>query len=641
MPVIRRVSEHSEDWVPNEGRQSTPWSRAEIQVSAPRTQQWDIPSRDGSPRLSPALDPHARMRLGNVAKWVFLAAILLFVAAAATWFPFALTGKLHDKALADALATNSRHSLLAVSAAVIFAAVLATGIPRTLAPHFFGRWREAADAFRDWTLISLITGGLYGTILAILKSSAGDSSVWTSRLIWYKDQIAQQLHPEPAAHLFDEWWLTYRLPIILICAVVGILMARFISVRREGVLDANPLSAVIQVVLQATLVGLFNRPFEFGFDQLSQDPMYRSIFLGCGILAGIGSLGLLCWAYSVDSRLIGLHRQRHPESTGVDTGAGAVPLTLTVVGGRDSGKTVMLAAAYYEWATESMGQLRISPAARRTQGDFGDGGSGTDLSSIAQELYVNYEFPAGTVVSTSLDFDLLLGPDPVAQFNILDYPGGAVAGRISDVRLLNEFWSRVEKSDGIILVADMSYARRNQRDKDYLQVYNAYREVMRRVIDTNGRNRVVPVALVLTKCDEWLDPQTGRIDVDGLESALQEFGYRELEREWQQLCQTQGPGVAEFTTWMTSAITYSEPQVDENGNYDLSLPFRIMPPPPPILPTGCASPLLWMAAKVMRWNVTMFRDLSSFFLGSSPRGRRRIEAIEELERIADAQAATV
>lgn len=622
--IVQRVIEREEktDSLPpsNPGGQTRGESRPLLSRPASSAATYEIPDASESVRPGPALDPRARMRLSNLAKWMFLGGILLFVA----WAPASVSVSGASKGL---------HYLLAVASAVVFGAVLATGLPRTLAPKLFGRWREATDAFRDWTLISLITGLLYGMAIQIIKATAAK----TSKLY----NPVQTANPE----LFDANWLAYRLPLVLICAVIGILIARAVSLRREGVLDTNPVSAFAQILIQALLVGLLNRPFEFGFHSLSQNPGAAPLMLGGAILSSVAALGIIFWSYSADSRLIALHKQRHPDWSGVDAGAGLVPLTLTVIGGRDSGKTVLLAAAFYEWSTKNMGNLHITPSPRVSSGkmmEVGGGASqaGTNLESIAQELYGNYEFPAGSVVSTSLDFDLSLGQDPVARFNILDYPGGAMSGRVADMRVLNEFWGRVENSDGLILIADMSYARRNQKDPDYMQVYNAYRQAMQRVAHSNGKNRVVPVALVLTKCDEWADPNTGMIDIDGLEAALHDFGYRDLEEYWSQLCVNTGPGVGEFKIFMTTAISYSEPQVDENGEYDQTKPFRLTPPPPQIEPRGCASPLLWMSAKVMRWNVTMFRDISSFFLGSSPQMRRRIEAIEEMERIAEEHAAS-
>jgi hypothetical protein len=311
-------------------------------------------------------------------------------------------------------------------------------------------------------------------------------------------------------------------------------------------------------------------------------------------------------------------------------------MTLTVIGGRESGKTVLLAAAFYEWSTQNIGNLRITPATDAVLADTA--GSVGNLEAVARELYVDNQFPVGTVSTQNLPFDLNIGNERIARFTFLDYPGGAIAGRVADQRIVQDFWNRVEDTDGIILIADMSYVRRAHKDSDWLEVRNAYRTVMQRLVDRNGKRRVVPVALVLTKCDEFVNPATGHIDMVALKAGLKEFQYDELEEEWRRLNAEAGPGFAEFTTWITSAITYSEPQKGADGRADFSKPFRIAPPPPTITPTGCASPLLWMCSKVMRWNVTAFYDISTFLFGSTPRVRRRVDAILEMERIAEDRA---
>jgi hypothetical protein len=316
-------------------------------------------------------------------------------------------------------------------------------------------------------------------------------------------------------------------------------------------------------------------------------------------------------------------------------------MTLTVIGGRESGKTVLLAAAFYEWSTQNLGHLRITPAVDRTDGQTGTDSAGRgigNLEDVARELYINNQFPVGTVSTQNLPFNLSMGQEKIARFTFLDYPGGAIAGRVADNSIVQQFWERVEDTDGILLIADMSYVRRAVKDADWLEVRNAYRTVMQRLVDRNGKRRVVPVALVLTKCDEFVNQETGQIDMAALRAGLKEFQYDELEAEWRDLNAKSGPGFAEFSTWITSAITYSQPQLGADGRPDYSKPFQIAPPPPTIAPTGCASPLLWITSKVMRWNVTAFYDISTFLFGSTPRIRRRVEAVLETERIAEERA---
>jgi hypothetical protein len=574
-----------------------------------------IPAASRVKRVGPALDPVARMRLAAIAKWILLLGILLLVA----WFPTAT------------VSTEARR-LAAVAAGTIFAAVVATGLPRTFLPDVYGLWFDAVEAFRDWVIVGLTTGGLYWLVLKGLRAL-----------------VAAGLCSSPfctggaggTGGLFDPVWLEYRLPLVLFCAAVGVFVARRVSMRSEGIVASDPGQAVFQIGLQSLLIGLLARPFEIGFNGLAAVPHASQflLFPALGCIAAAG--GIILWGYRLDSRLIALHRRGHEEWSGVDASDDPIPMTITIVGGRESGKTVLMAAAYYEWTTQSIGDLRISPANMTSHSTGGFATGGTDLEKVATDLYVNYEFPAGTVASQNLPFDLKLGSEPVSRFSILDYPGGATTGRAADRQVIEQFWDRVENTDALMLIADMSYVRRGKLDKDYLQVYNAYKQVMQRLVDRNGKQRVIPVALVLTKCDEFVDPDTGQLDVQAIEEGLERFRYREIEVEWRRLNSLNGPATVEFTTWVTSAVTYSEPQVDEYGNPDVSLPFRLFPPPPQIEPTGCAAPLLWLTGKVMRWNVTMYRDLSGFLLGSPRRGRRRIDAVLELERIADSLAAKV
>jgi hypothetical protein len=77
-------------------------------------------------------------------------------------------------------------------------------------------------------------------------------------------------------------------------------------------------------------------------------------------------------------------------------GTGPVELTLTVVGGRESGKTVLLAGAFYEWSTQNLGNLRITPAAAGAIDPLGavtgGGNPVVSLDDVARELYINYQF---------------------------------------------------------------------------------------------------------------------------------------------------------------------------------------------------------------------------------------------------------
>ena len=562
-----------------------------------------IPEGIGRQRPSPVLDPLNRMRTSRLAKWGLIGAILFFFA----WLPFAPTKG------------STAYYLALVTSATVFASIIATGLPRLVAPRFFGRWHEPVEALRDWLLVGVATGFLYfGFIRVAYVSHLGPSSAETT-----------------------QEWLQWRLPLRLFASVLAIFAVRSLAIRRESLVSSGAGVAVLQILVQAGLIALLERPLEQGLGELTRSyPILALVFGLLALLFCLGSAGIIFWAATADENISSVKKRR---ATGIVDGTRPVELTLTVVGGRESGKTVLLAGAFYEWSTQNLGNLRITPAAAGAIDPLGAVGGGgnpvVSLDDVARELYINYQFPVGTVSSQSLPFDLSLGQDKVARFSFLDYPGGAIAGRVADSRVVNEFWERVDDTDGLILIADMSYVRRNRKDSDWLEVRNAYRTVMQRLVDRNGKRRVVPVAMVLTKCDEFVDPSTGLIDMAQLEAGLKEFQYDELETEWHALNAQHGPGVVEFTTWITSAITYSQPQKGPDGRIDPKRPYQLAPPPPTITPTGCASPLLWMTSKVMRWNVTLFADLGTFLFGSSPAVRRRIEAVLETERIAEERAA--
>ena len=658
--------------------------RAVADGSQPST--FDIPISPSRKRLSPALDPIARMRLTASAKWMLVIGIILLV----LWIPVhfyrsqplgsaldasratvAQTKAAIEKAqriagsrradsdtrtaaldeaenlrltlahqtvlLTTAQAAFARDKIIAersnlapVIAATILAAILATGLPRLLLPRVFGRWREAVEAIRDWLIVGLATGALYLTVLTLLKQfKVPPENAFLSNLFSLSGATQQ---------LYDPIWLKFRLPLLFACALFGLLIARRVALRAEGIVASNAVKAMAEVLIQAAIIGLLDRPLERMLDHAGQVPLLGAGLLTLTSLLIVGAIGFISWAADADRHVIEMHRRGHPLWTGVDAGERPVPMTLSVIGGRESGKTVFMAAAYYEWLTSSFGNLRIKPAAH-----IGGRGiapsSGTDLEQVADELYVNNQFPTGTVSTQNLPFDIAFGKEAVCQFSMLDFPGGAVVGRAADQVIVREFWERLDDSDALLIIADMSYVRRGKKDPGFTQVFAAYMDAMHRLIDRNGSRRVIPVALVLTKCDEYFDPTTGRLNIPAIRSGLEEFGYAGLESAWNQMCGQAGQKIVEFSTWMTSAITFSEPQIGEDGEYDYARPYRIIPPPPAITPTGCAAPILWLTAKVMRWNVTAFRDLSSFLYGSSPKMHRRIEAIVEMERVAEEKQA--
>jgi hypothetical protein len=574
-----------------------------------------IPPAPRRKRPSPAYDPLLRAQISRTAKWLMLAAILLAI----VWFPDILyvsptrLMSSSDPGNTDLVWLDpSLRSLTLIGAASIYATVIATGLPRLLFPGLFGKWTEAAEAMRDWLIVGVLTGAVYFTLVL----------------------GAHQMQFGPASGGTFAQWLMFRAPLLLLSVVIGLVVARAFAIRRDGVLNGGFGMAAAQIGMQALVLVFLEPGFERVFTSIPTTSIIVPLIGICALLCALSAVGVLSWAFAADSHLSTIRRRRG--ATGINDGVGPVSLTLTVIGGRESGKTVLMAAAFYEWSTQNIGNLRITPTSNRVTDSTAQ--AMENLEDVARELYVDNHFPVGTVSTQNLPFDLSLGQEKIASFTFLDYPGGAIAGRVADAQVAQDFWDRVDDTDGIVMIADMSYVRRATKDADWLEVRNAYRTVMQRIVDRNGKRRVVPVALVLTKCDEFIDPKTGRVDTAAIQAGLREFQYDELEAEWRRLNDHAGPNVVEFSTWITSAITYSQPQLGPDGKPDYKKPFEIAPPPPSLTPTGCASPLLWMTSKAMRWNVTLFYDLSKFIFGSTQRIRRRIEAVLELERIAAERA---
>lgn len=566
----------------------------------------------------PALDPVVRLRLSSLAKWAMIGGLLSLI----VWLPPQL--RLYDRDF---------YFLSCAVGATILAATVGTGVPRTLFPQVFGQWHDAAEAFRDWIVVGLCTGLLYGPGVALMR----------------------MLHVPPYNPETFVEYLRYRSLLMFCCAAIGLLVARYIAVRREGLLDDNGIKTIGKLLVQALTVSLIYYWFYHGMETIYRLPAVVQVLGVAGQVSVLAAIVIILWAWAADSRLMRLQAKHH--TTGI-AGNAPMDLTLTVIGGRESGKTTLMAGAFYEWYTQDLGPLRIMPAVTPDPGvipdkdpgaESGENSEGAkedigflfggDLRKVAVDLYTHNQLPPGTVSCQDLPFELWLENECVARFNLLDYPGGALIDAAPDPKDVEEFWHRAAESDGIVLVADMSHARRGQRDDDWMDIMNRYKTVLQLVLERNGKNRVVPVALVLTKVDEYAHQEPGKLDSEQLFARLTDFGYDQIEATWRRLNQESGPACIEFSTWLTSAITYSQPARGRNGKPDYTRPFEIAPPPPPIMPSGCTSPLLWVTSKVMRWNVTLFWDLKSFVFGPSPQRRRHIKAMLELEEQANQRAA--
>lgn len=316
-----------------------------------------------------------------------------------------------------------------------------------------------------------------------------------------------------------------------------------------------------------------------------------------------------------------------------------VPITLTVIGGRSSGKTTLMAGFFREFLRANASGLSLEPVPP----EVGTAGTTENtLPRLVTEIYQNYNFPLGDVNCSSMPMILRVVVQnrsgnvqvPIARINLLDYPGGVWAGmaHLRDTPEYRIFWNRVAHSDGLILVADGSELRRKEHARDWEQVRDNYNYALDLVARRNGNQRVVPVALAITKCDEYIDPQTQQVNEALLLSDFRNpaYGYPALEGYWRARS-----NYGRYRVFTTTTITNSEPTVNAHHMPDARQPFRMNPSGPGgIYPQGCAAPILWCIATVLRFNITLFSDLKGFIKGASAREHRVMEVVRQLEDLA-------
>ncbi len=265
-----------------------------------------------------------RLRISSLAKWALIGGLLSLI----VWLPPQL--RLPDD--------RNLYFLSCAVGATILAATVGTGFPRTLFPQVFGQWHDAAEAFRDWIVVGLCTGLLYGPGVALLRKL--------------------QMPPYNPENFVD--YLRYRSLLMFCCAAIGLLVARYIAVRREGLLDNDSGGKVIgKLLVQALTVSLIYYWFYHGMESIYRLPAMVKVLGISGQFSVLATGAIILWAWVADSRLMRLQARHH--TTGI-AGAEPMDLTLTVIGGRESGKTTMMAGAFYEWYTQDLGPLRIMPA---------------------------------------------------------------------------------------------------------------------------------------------------------------------------------------------------------------------------------------------------------------------------------------
>ena len=108
---------------------------------------------------------------------------------------------------------------------------------------------------------------------------------------------------------------------------------------------------IVQVLPQAAAVGFLTVLFNPLIDSTIQGWPFMTWATGIPALVGFAWAGTtLAWAWKADQKLRFLQGGKQgKDSRYVATAAEALEMNFTVIGGRESGKTVLLAGAYKEW----------------------------------------------------------------------------------------------------------------------------------------------------------------------------------------------------------------------------------------------------------------------------------------------------
>jgi hypothetical protein len=517
------------------------------------------------------------------------------------------------------------------------------------------------DAIRDWAITGVITGVL--AALAILIVRAVLPSIGTEK---------------PTPEFFISRFIANA-----IAAIIGLMVARKLALRGDAVMGGGNLG-LIQLLPQAALVGFLALPFNKLIDGTIQNWPFMTWATGVPTLIGFAWAGVtLKLAWDADKKLRFLQGGKQGrDSRYVATGGEALEMNFTVIGGRESGKTVLLAGAYKEWmenTAERYGVIvkpvditpvnyeQLDEAQKRYYLD-------RNLDYLSDLIYTYNQWPPSTQGMREFKFDVFVRlrkndkPVKVARINLLDYPGSLLVTSDHSADAHKKYWNRIADSDGILFVGDISSLRRGVQEEGLSDVQNAFRAVMDILIDGktdrkmgvntegriegNGKNRVIPVGMVMTKCDECVDLTSGLPDhvkmdeliygerrvrgKDDVNSSLLRYsGPFGILQEWEEKCRATGPGFADAEIFKTTAITASRPANGPDGQPDLSRKFEMISPQD-TAPTNCATPLLWLTARALRWNVTTFTELRRWLLGSTDTTtQRHLDAIRHIERVVE------
>lgn len=615
-----------------------------------------VTAKNADQKLIKRLDPMERLKIAEFAKW----ALLIGIGSSLLWFK-ALLWALYTTTRAEGL--KIAYSLVPIGA--ILGAFIATAILRSLAANKAAKAKQstykAVDAIRDWAVTGVVTGVLATFMLLIARAV---------------------LPPSVAAERTAPFYIS-RFVAIGLAAIIGLFASRRLAVRSDSVMAGGSLG-LVQLLPQAALVALLTLPLEDLVHSTITGWPFMTWATGIPALIGFAWAGsTLAWAWKADQKLRFLQGGRQGKDLRyVATGGEALEMNFTVIGGRESGKTVLLAGAYKEWqenTAERYGVIvkpvDITPVNYEQLDDsqkrfYLD----RNLDYLSDLIYTYNQWPPSTQGMREFKFDIFVrlrkGEQPVkvARINLLDYPGSLLVTSDHSADAHKKYWNRIADSDGILFVGDISALRRGVQEEGLQDVHDAFRAAMDVLIDGkterkmrvniegriegNGKNRVIPVGMVMTKCDECVDLSSGlpnHVQMDNLiygerrvrdknetnSSLLRYSGPYGILQEWEEKCRATGPGFADVEIFKTTAITASRPANGTDGHPDLSRKFEMISPQD-TTPTNCATPLLWLTARALRWNVTTFTELKRWLLGSTDTTtQKHLDAIRHIEKVVE------
>jgi hypothetical protein len=607
-------------------------------------------------RLNPALDPQSRRQLARRVKWMMALGVIALAYYTLSYFypafksagaglDFTKPWLITSDQLVKLDAVKEPFFVAIMTITMFFATIVARFIAGALTMYarIYPRYREAVEALRDWIVAGGIAGlftlGFIAAIKAYTRQTYGQQWIEAIRL---ENLNPHKLTPEQwhILRLYEGdpgddilLFLQYRAPLMLVATLIGVLLARLIAIKHEP--NRGPGIFVFRILVQSVITVAIYPTLNRSLDWLVTNvPWLSPASLVAGSACIAVPFGVLIWAALQDRAVQKLQQD------GVRAKAGDVALTVTVIGGRESGKTTFLLGSYHEWTSnpelirdQEKGSIVISPVDRTDEG----------LSKASDALYGNSmrnkmpQLPPPTRIKEHYLFDLFYDHDSertrIARFNYLDYPGSVATDESTDAAAMEAYWRQISHTDALIIVVDMACVRAGIPENEFRVLNTGLSDSIDKILQHNGRRRVVPVCFVLTKCDEYAD-EDGRFDFGQIMTAFENSPYGPWPTRWAQKSDDLGPRVNVQQVWPTSAVKYSV-FVEVNGQPDRKQKKQVAPPPRVIMPVNCAAPLLWLSAKTLQYNITLAWDIQTLILGSNKALRRQEDAIDAMETIAN------